>query len=76
MDVALVVRIIYRKRVGLQHHGSHQRKHRKMVIQVLSISSLYLIFQAPASAVVFTQLFVVLSDSIVYTQIVYFYYLF
>lgn len=75
LDVTLVIRVIYRKRVGVQNRST-QRKHRKMVIQVLSISVLYLILQAPASMVSFIQLFIVLSDSMLYIQIAYFFYLF
>ena len=75
LDVTLVIRVIHRKRVGLQNRST-QRKHRKMVIQVLSISILYLILQTPASMVSFIQLFVVLSDWMLYIQIAYFFYLF
>lgn len=74
-DTLLIIRIIYRKRVGLQQ-GVTQRNHRRMVIQVLSISSLYFILQGPFTGVLFMQLFVVLPDSIVYVQTVYFYYFF
>jgi hypothetical protein len=76
LDTSLVIRVIYRKRVGLQQQGAQWRKYRKMVIQLLVISGLYAACQVPFDAVVFMQLFVTLPDSIAYVQIVYFYYLF
>ena len=76
LDVLLIVRVVYRKRVGLQNQSAHQRRRHKMAIQVLSISSLYSILQGPYSAVLFVQLFVPLPISISYVQTIYFYYLF
>lgn len=76
LDVLLIIRVIYRKRIGVQQQGAHQRRHHKMAIQVLSISSLYSILQGPYSAVLFVQLFVPLPISILYVQTIYFYYLF
>ena len=76
LDTLLIIRIIYRKRVGLQQQSVNQHKHRKMVIQILCISSLYFILQGPFIGVLFIQLFVVLPNSIVYVQTVYFYYFF
>jgi hypothetical protein len=76
LDISLVIRVVYRKRVGLQHQSAQWRKHRKMVIQLLLISGLYSMCQAPYAVVAFIQLFVNLPDSIAYVQIVYFYYLF
>lgn len=75
IDVGLAIRVIYRKRVGLQR-GAQWRKHRKMIIQLFAISSLYLICQIPFVTVAFIQLFVVIPQSIAYVHIVYFYYLF
>jgi hypothetical protein len=75
-DISLIIRVLFRKRVGLQHQRVQRHRHRKMVIQLLPISSLYLTFQLPYYAVVFIQLFVTLPDWTAYMQIVYFYYLF
>jgi hypothetical protein len=75
-DTSLMIRVLFRKRVGLQHQGAQRRKYRKMVIQLLSISSLYLACQVPFDAVVLIQLFVNLPDWAAYMQIIYFYYLF
>jgi hypothetical protein len=75
-DTSLMIRVLFRKRVGLQHQGTQRRKYRKMVIQLLSISSIYLTCQIPFDAVVFIQLFVNLPDWAAYMQIIYFYYFF
>jgi hypothetical protein len=75
-DISLIIRVLFRKRVGLQHQRVQRHRHRKMVIQLLPISSLYLTFQLPYYAVVFIQLFITLPDWTAYMQIVYFYYLF
>ena len=74
VDSCLVIRVIYRKRAGLQHRDVHHRRHRKMVMQVLSISTLYSIIQTPSAAIFLGQLFVVVPDWIIYAQNVYFYY--
>jgi hypothetical protein len=76
LDTTLVIRVLFRKRVGLQQQGGQRHKHRKMVIQLLSISSLYLTCQLPYYATVFIQLFVTLPDWAAYMQTIYFYYLF
>jgi hypothetical protein len=76
LDTTLVMRVICRKRMGLQHQRVRWRKYRKMIIQLLLISGLYAACQIPFDAVVFLQLFITLPDSIAYVQIVYFYYLF
>jgi hypothetical protein len=76
LDTSLMIRVLFRKPVGLHHQRVQRRRHRKMVIQLLSISSLYLTCQLPFNAVVFIQLFINLPDWTVYMQIVYFYYLF
>jgi hypothetical protein len=76
IDISLVIRVICRKRVGLQQQGGQWRKYRKMIIQLLVISSLYAACQIPYAGVVFLQLYTVLPDLVTYAQIVYFYYLF
>jgi hypothetical protein len=75
-DISLVIRVLFRKQVGLHHQRAKRRKYRKMIIQLLTISSLYLICQVPFDALVFIQLFINLPDWAAYMQIVYFYYLF
>jgi hypothetical protein len=75
-DTSLLIRVLCRKRVGLQHQRGKQRRYRKMVIQLLSISSLYLTCQLPLNMLVFIQLFITLPDWTAYMQNVYFYYLF
>lgn len=77
MDIILVLRVIFRKRVGLQQHGySQRRKYRRIIIQLLLISSVYLTCQTPFATVIFLQLFIDLPESIIYVQVTYFYYFF
>jgi hypothetical protein len=76
VDTSLVIRVIFRKRVGLQQHGAQWRKYRKMIIQLLLLSSLYSMCQTPFNALVFLQLFITLPNLLAYIQIIYFYYLF
>jgi hypothetical protein len=75
-DTSLIIRVLFRKRVGLQHQGAQRRKYRKMVIQLLSISTVYLTCQIPYAVVICIQLFVNLPDWAAYMQIIYFYYFF
>ena len=76
LDVTLVIRAIYRKRIGFRQSRTQWRKHRKMILQLLLITSLFSLCQMPFNGVVFIQLFIVLPDILAYIQIVYFYYLF
>jgi hypothetical protein len=76
LDTILVIRVLFRKRVGLQHQRAKWRRYRKMIIQLLFISSLYLVCQALPAALVFIQLFVNLPAWVAYMDIIYFYYLF
>lgn len=76
LNIIFLIRVIYRKRVGLQHENAHQHRHRKMVIQVLCLSSLYIVCQSPFSGILFIQLFVVVPQIIQHIHIYYFYYLF
>ena len=76
LDICLVMRAIYRRRVGLLQQGVQWRKYRKMIFQLLLISSLYSLLQIPFTVVVFIPLFVSLSDLASYLQNVYFYYFF
>jgi membrane protein implicated in regulation of membrane protease activity len=75
-DISLMIRVLFRKRVGLQHQGVQRRRYRKMVIQLLSISTVYLTCQIPYAVVICIQLFVNLPDWAAYMQIIYFYYFF
>jgi hypothetical protein len=76
LDITLGIRVICRKRVGLHQQRAQWRKYRKMIIQFLVISSIYLSCQIPYNVVVFIELFITVSDLVAYIQIVYFYYLF
>jgi hypothetical protein len=77
LDISLVMRAYFRKRVGLQQQQRAQwRKYRKMIFQLLLVSSLYSLFQIPYIVVVCIQLFITLSDLANYLQNVYFYYFF
>lgn len=76
LDVTLVIRAMYRKRIGFRQSRAQWRKHRKMIFQLLLITSLFSSCQLPFNGVVFLQLFIVLPDLLTYIQIVYFYYLF
>lgn len=76
LDTSLIIRVLYRKRVGLQHQGGQWYRYRKMIIQLLTISSLYLSNQLPFTTVVFLQLFINLPDWLGHIQVVYLYYLF
>jgi hypothetical protein len=75
-DTNLVIRVLFRKQVGLHHQRVQRRRYRKMVFQLLSISTVYLTCQIPYAVVICIQLFVNLPDWAAYMQIVYFYYLF
>jgi hypothetical protein len=77
LDSTLIIRVMCRKRVGMQQHfGAQWSKYRKMVIQLLSISSLCLSCQIPFASILFLELVIVLPDLVSYIQTVYFYYLF
>jgi hypothetical protein len=76
IDTILIIRVLFRKRVGLQRQRTRWRRYRKMVIQILSITSLYVVCQVPAECILFIKLYVTLPDWVTYIQIVYFYYLF
>jgi hypothetical protein len=76
IDISLIIRVIYRRRVGVQHQGAQWRRYQKMIIQLLLISSLYLTCQIPYASVVFLELFFTLPDFLSYIQMVYFYYSF
>ena len=76
LDAILVIRVLFRKRVGRQDQHVQWRKHRKMIFQLLIISSPYLACQGPYAVTIFAQLFVNLPDWAAYLQIIYFYYFF
>ncbi len=60
----------------IQHQAEQWRKYRKMIFQLLLISSLYSLFQIPFTVVLLMPLFVTLSPLATYLQNVYFYYFF
>ncbi len=76
LDISLTIRVISRKRVGLQQSQAQWCQHRKMIRQLLLLESLYSICQVPFDAIIFLQLFITLPDSIVYIEIIYSNYLF
>jgi hypothetical protein len=49
--IALIVRVILQK--TRMHQQVHWRKHRKMIIQLLSISTIYMIFNSPWALIIF-----------------------
>ncbi|CAF2099773.1 unnamed protein product [Rotaria magnacalcarata] len=76
LDIGLVMRAAFRKRVGQQQQGIQWRKHRKMIIQLLILSSLYSTCQVPYASVILIQLFSSMPNFAADIQIVYFYYFF
>jgi hypothetical protein len=77
LDIGLVLRAFCRKRVGLQQQQRAQwRKYRKMIFQLLLISSPYTLLQIPYTIVLIISMVVTLSPLGVYLQSVYFYYFF
>jgi 7 transmembrane receptor (rhodopsin family) len=76
LDIILVVRAIYPKQVGQQQQAGQWRKSRKMIVQLLIISSLYLACQIPYALVLLIQLFSSRPDFAAYVQMVFFYYFF
>jgi hypothetical protein len=76
LDICLVLRAMCRKRVGLYQQGVQWRKYRKMIFQLLLISSLYTTCQTSYAVVLFIQLLGGWPDFAAYIQIVYFYYFF
>ena len=75
-DIGFVLRTIYRRRVGIREPAVQWRKHRKMMFQLLVISSLCSACQIPFVSLLFVQLFTQLPDMVLYIQTTYFYYLF
>jgi hypothetical protein len=76
VDFIVVIRTIFRKRVGLQNQGAQWQKNRKMVFQLLLLSTLFSATQIPANLITFILLFVSLPDLVYYVQVVCFYYFF
>jgi len=75
LSTALGIRVFYRNRVGLQQHAQRNR-HRKMVFQLLLISSLHLACVLPYALVIFIEVVADSPNFAAYVQNVYFYYLF
>ncbi|CAF1477208.1 unnamed protein product [Adineta steineri] len=76
LDIVLVIRVFYRKRVGLGQHRTQWNKYFKMILQLFLITSIYFILQFPYAMMVFLQLFFSLPEWSIRIQIVYFYYCF
>ncbi|CAF3784076.1 unnamed protein product [Adineta steineri] len=75
LSVSLVVRVINRKRTLLQQ-DIPWRKHRRMILQLLSISCLYLICMGPYTLIQVIDLLVGLPDGAEYIKNVYFFYVY
>jgi hypothetical protein len=75
LSIGLTIRVFYRNRIGLQQNVQ-RRKHRKMVFQLLLISTLHLVCVLPYALVIFIQVVANAPDFAAYIQNVYFYYLF
>lgn len=74
-SVGLIVRVLHVKRI--RHHQHVQwRKHRKMILQILYISCLFLACIVPTTLVRFIELFGGLKDFADYVEMVYFFYLY
>jgi hypothetical protein len=74
LSIGLSIRVFNRTRIGLQQNAQ-RRKHRKMVFQLLLISSLHLVCVLPYALVIFIQVVANSPDFAAYIQNVYFYYL-
>ncbi|CAF1015738.1 unnamed protein product [Adineta ricciae] len=71
LDSALIVRVACRRNIGQQ---TRWQKHRKMIVQVLVISNLFVIIQTPYVLIAFIQILGNVPDFALYIQVVYFYY--
>ncbi|CAF1628682.1 unnamed protein product [Adineta ricciae] len=79
LDIGLVIRAMRHKRIVVNQQREQVvqwRKYRKMMFQLLLISSLYSVLQIPFVVVQLIPLFTILSPLGVYLQAVYFYYFF
>lgn len=74
-SIGLIVRVSYGRR--MQHHQHVQwRKYRKMVLQLLYISCLFLVCVVPSTLVRFVQIFGGMINFARYVEMIYFFYLF
>ncbi|CAF3995356.1 unnamed protein product [Rotaria sordida] len=67
LSISLVIRVFYRNRAGLQQHAQ-RKKHLRMVLQLLVISSLHIASALPYSLVVFIQVVAGLPEFAAYVQ--------
>ena len=75
VDVYLVIQVVHRRQT-IQRQRAQWRKYRKMLIQLIVISSLYLTLQIPFYTTLSIRLFTVLPDSVLYIFVNYIYYFF
>ena len=81
LDIVLIFRVLYRKRVGLlqqqqQHQAREWRKNCKMIVQLLFITCTYMVFQVPFDVMVMLLVFINLPEWAIEMQAMYFYYFF
>ncbi|CAF1159134.1 unnamed protein product [Adineta ricciae] len=81
LNIVLIIRVLYRKRVGLlqqrhHHHAKEWQQNCKMIVQLLFITCTYLMFQVPFDVIVMLLVFVSLPEWIIRVQALYFYYFF
>ncbi|UJR08446.1 hypothetical protein I4U23_012716 [Adineta vaga] len=74
-SLCLVIRVIKRKRPIL-HRDNVWRKHRRMILQLLSISALYFICMGPYTFIQVIDLLVGLSSTLAYVKNVYLFYVY
>jgi hypothetical protein len=76
LSIALVIRVLYRKRAGLQQ-PAQRHKHRKMVLQLVLISSIHVACVLPYALLVFIQVVAEMPKLTAYVQddYVYFFWL-
>ena len=74
-SVGLVLRVLYQKRLFLRQHGQW-RKYRRMILQLLSISFVYLICMGPYTLVQIIDLLAGLSPLMTYVENVYLFYVY
>lgn len=78
VSLALLIRSIYQK--SRLQQGMQWRKHRKMIIQLLSISTIYIVFNGPWVLVIFSYQYglpeSIANHALVYTGFLYYYVIF
>ncbi len=75
LSLSLAIRVINRRRSFL-HQSMQWRKYRRMILQLLSISCLYLICMGPYTMIQVIDLFVGLSEAATYIKDIYLFYVY